>query len=86
MPYISRRTRFKFESALDQLMLDGINTKGELEYILFAILVRYMKNRKFCYSELHDTVYACQHVADEFRRRFLDKRENEARHKNGDIE
>ena len=37
------------------------------------------------YSNLHDATYACQHVSDEFRRRFLDKREDQAMQINGDI-
>lgn len=85
MPYIVEKSRKKYTSLLDKLSNINIENKGELEYLLFAILKIYMKDRKFCYSELHNTVYACQHVADEFRRRFLDKREDEALEKNGDI-
>lgn len=46
---------------------------------------KYMKNKEFRYSVLHDCTYAAQHCADEFRRRNLDVRENEARDKNGDV-
>ena len=85
MPYILQKDREKFDVILHVLKNIPIETKGELEFILFAILKEYMRERKVCYSELHDTVYACQHVADEFRRRYLDKREDEARTINGDI-
>jgi hypothetical protein len=85
MPYIKNELREKYYKILNDLLKIEISSKGKLEYILFAILKLYMKDRKFCYSELHDTVYACQHVADEFRRRFLDKREDDAKNTNGDI-
>lgn len=85
MPYIDQGLREKFTDVLYDLSNINISNKGELEYILFYILKLYMLQRKFCYTELHDTVYACQHVADEYRRRYLDKREDEAREKNGEI-
>ena len=85
MPYIDPIFREKYGDVIYDLSNIEITNKGELEFILFSILKVYMKNRKFCYSELHDTVYACQHVADEYRRRYLDVRENEALSKNGDI-
>ena len=44
-----------------------------------------MKTKPYKYSDLHDCVYAAQHCADEFRRRYLDKREDRARKENGDI-
>ena len=44
-----------------------------------------MSTRDARYSTLHDCVYAVQHTADEFKRRFLDKREDDAREINGDI-
>jgi hypothetical protein len=45
-----------------------------------------MKTRDQRYSTLHDCVYAAMHCADDFRRRYLDKREDQARQANGDIE
>lgn len=83
MPYIKQEDREKFTKILTQLPNPLI--KGELEYCLFFIMQSYMKDKKANYSNLHDTVYAAQHCADEFRRRFLDKREDEARNNNGDI-
>ena len=83
MPYIKQEDREKFTKILTQL--PNLLIKGELEYCLFFIMQSYMKDKKVNYSNLHDTVYAAQHCADEFRRRFLDKREDEARNNNGDI-
>ena len=46
---------------------------------------KYMSTRDFRYSNLHDCVYAAIHCGDEFRRLYLDVRENQARESNGDV-
>lgn len=84
MPYIKNTERKKYQKCID--LLPKIETKGDLEYIVFSIMKKYMKTREYRYSKLHDCVYAVMHCADEFRRRFLDKRENIARQINGDID
>jgi len=62
-----------------------MKVKGELEYCIYKLMVRYMKTRERKYSELHDTVYSAMHCADEYRRWNLDTREDTARATNGDI-
>lgn len=62
-----------------------IPTKGDLEYCIFKLMKIYMSTKEIKYTNLHDTTYAAMHCADEFRRRFLDKREDEARQENSDI-
>jgi len=84
MPYIKRKLRKQYDLFLDEM--PTIETKGDLEYCIFRLMKWYMKTREFRYSNLHDTVYAAQHCSDEFRRRYLDKRENLARKQNGDVE
>lgn len=84
MPYIDPKERPQFDKVLDQL--PGLETKGQLEYCIFKLMKWYMKMREKRYSTLHDTVYAAQHCADEYRRLYLDKREDEAKTKNGDVE
>lgn len=79
MPYIKEHLR------KDTLIPDRIPTKGELEYYIFLLMRIYMKDKDYNYTNLHDTVYSAMHCADEFRRRFLDKREDIALKKNGDI-
>lgn len=82
MPYIKPDDRV----FLDKFLKDfPISDKGELEYCVFKLMVMYMKDKEYRYRDLHDAVYAVQHCADEFRRRFLDKREDQAREQNGDI-
>ena len=83
MPYILQVNREKFKPALESL--PEFAYKGELEYVVFSIMRAYMSARKNRYSDLHDCTYAIMHCADEFRRRFLDKREDEAINENGDI-
>jgi len=83
MPYINPELRKKYDIVLNQIEIIG--GKGELEYCIYKLMVRYMNTREEKFSDLHDTVYAAQHCADEFRRRRLDKREDVARELNGDI-
>lgn len=86
MPYITKSQREKYNIIIDAIDKNyDIETKGDLEYLVFFLMKQYMKTRDFRYSTLHDCTYAVQHCADEFRRRFLDKREDEAREINGDI-
>ena len=86
MPYVAEEDRRKYEAivlAID--LLPEIVTKGDLEFLIFKLAKKYMKTRDSRYSTLHDCTYAIQHVSDEFRRRFLDKREDVAREQNSDI-
>lgn len=86
MPYIDKIQREKYKNI--QLMLQNlpeIETKGDLEFLIFLLMKKFMSTREQRYSTLHDCVYSCQHCSDEFRRRYLDKREDQARQSNGDI-
>jgi hypothetical protein len=87
MPYINQNDRAKYDIIMRAIKSsNGIETKGDLEYLVFALMKKFMSTRDFRYSTLHDCVYAIQHCSDEFRRRYLDKREDEARETNGDID
>lgn len=83
MPYIKPEFREHYDQILNQIHMIG--TKGDLEYCIFKLMLLYIQHRDKTYSELHDTTYAAMHCADEFRRRFLDVREDAARNTNGDI-
>lgn len=85
MPYILEKDRENYEELQNQIDSIVIHTKGDLEYLIFKLMKQYMNTRDYRYTELHNCVYASMHCADEFRRRFLDKREDEAREKNGDV-
>jgi len=84
MPYIKEEERFSYDKVLDQL--PDIRSKGDLEYCVFKLMKKFMKIREVRDATLHEVVYAVMHCADEYRRRYLDKREDEARDTNGDVE
>jgi hypothetical protein len=83
MPYIKASERIPFDKALYNF--PEIKTKGELEYCITYLMKLYMVDKKATYTELHNCTYAAMHCADEFRRRHLDRREDEAMQENGDI-
>lgn len=83
MPYITKDNREEYDGVLDQLA--KIHTKGDLEYCIARLMNVFMKTREQRYANLHDCAYAAQHSCDEFRRRFLDKREDDAIASNGDV-
>ena len=84
MPYIKQEDRERFDKHLDAIF--RIATKGELEYCIFMLMKKYMVAKEWNYSNLHDASYAAHHCGDEFRRRFLDTREDHAMSENGDID
>lgn len=87
MPYIDNEQRKKYQGVVNAIKQGPfIETKGDLEYLIFTLMKQFMRSRESRYSSLHDCTYAVQHCADEFRRRYLDRREDEAREDNGDIE
>jgi hypothetical protein len=86
MPYIKLGDRQKYSNITDQISKSEIETKGDLEYLVFVLMKKFMSTREKRYSTLHEDVYAVMHCADEYRRRYLDKREDEARETNGDVE
>ena len=83
MPYIKEIEREKYNEVLDELLF--IDSKGDLEYCIFKLLKIFMATREPRYSALHEAVYATMHCADEFRRRYLDVREDNAMKENGDV-
>jgi len=83
MPYIEPDKRPRY-IVLDQ-MPDILN-KGDLEYCVFKLQKIFMRSREKRYTNYHDAVYGSMHCADEYRRRYLDIREDEAKAKNGDVE
>jgi len=84
MPYIKKELREKYDNAFN--FFPDIDNKGDLEYCVTKLMKIFMRTRERRYSTLHEVVYAVMHCADEYRRRYLDKREDEARETNGDIE
>lgn len=85
MPYIEQSEKKNGFDEIIAKFMGEFDHKGELEYCVFALMKVYMENKKMNYNNLHDCVYAVQHCADEFRRRFLNPHEDEAIQRNGDV-
>jgi len=86
MPYIRQEDRNKYGEILHSLKrLPEITSKGDLEFLIFLLMKKYMSTKESRYTTLHDCTYAAAHCSDEFRRRFLDKREDSALDENGDV-
>lgn len=85
MPYVNQEQRDKYKRVIDSIDDIVLETKGDLEYIIFYLMKRFMATRVVKYTTLHEVVYAAMHCADEFRRRYLDKREDAALKENGDV-
>jgi len=84
MPYIKKSERDVFDEVLNRMPI--LTAKGQLEYCIFKLMLQYMEERLANYSNLHDCTYAAIHAGEEFRRRFLDRREDDARIDNGDVQ
>lgn len=92
MPHIKTKTELTLgvDLNIDDILLHnaiqthpGFNNKGKLEYFIARLVSKFMSTRGIVYNDLHDATYACHHVGDEFRRLYLDKREDEAIKANG---
>ena len=82
-PYIEEKDRPKYRDILRQL--PDIKTKGDLEYCVTCLQKLFMEGKPWRFVTIHDAVYGPIHCGDEFRRRYLDPRENQARETNGDV-
>ncbi len=92
MPHIAKKTRERYKTIE---ILPNILTKGDLEYCVARLMVKYMGSYDVCsdcgrlrtrehrYSDLHDCCKAVDHCAHEFERLYLDKREDDAIASNG---
>ena len=86
MPYIDQETRKLYSRITDAIdNTSDILCKGDLEFLVFYLMKKFMKERQVKYATLHDCVYGVYHASHEFERQYLDKREDEAKAKNGDI-
>lgn len=84
MPHINEEQRMYYMYLKQTVDNIEIKTKGDLEYLVYQLMKRYMKTRERRYSNLHDAVYATLHSAEEFKRLHLNKREDEAIETNGE--
>lgn len=86
-PYIKKEDRDKYKNVVLQIAnLPEITTGGDMEYLIAILQKKFMSTRQQRYTDLHLCTYATIHAGDEFRRRYLDVRESNAKKTNGDIE
>jgi len=86
MPYIQQKIRKKYQEVLDYLNhFVKINCPGELNYILFKIILQYIKSRKECYHTYNDVIGVLECIKQELYRRFVSKYEDLKIKQNGDI-
>jgi putative lipoic acid-binding regulatory protein len=96
MPYIKQERRPAFEQAIKNVVEElgaqpGNDTmddsaKGELNYVIYSIVKRYVEQRGMRYHRLQDfingTLMSCR---DELSRRLMSSYEDGAIEKNGDV-
>ena len=87
MPYIKRKTRALYGGVLNRIDTIGIKTEGDLEFLICSLQDTFMtgKGKGFRYTWLRRCWGATAHAAHEFRRRFLDRREDDAFWENGEV-
>jgi hypothetical protein len=93
MPYIKQEKREDYEQEIQKIVKklvnsdDGYNSaKGELNYIIYSIVLRYLDEKGMRYHRINDFVggvlSCCQ---QELYRRLAAPYEDEAIKKNGDV-
>ena len=98
MPYIKKERRLLFEDAINAVVLqlgdtghiltfDGDKAKGELNYVIFTIIKRYLDKNGMTYARAQDMiggVLSCCQM--ELYRKLLAPYEQKAEETNGSIE
>lgn len=85
MPHIKDEDKIKYNQIINAIEFSkDIETKGDLEYLVYQLMKKYMSSRDKRYSTLHDVVYATIHSAEEYKRLYLDVREDHAITENGE--
>ena len=84
MPHINEEQKKKYRALIEEISFTTIHEKGDLEFLVFILIKQFMLTREHRYATLHDAVYATIHSAEEYKRLYLDKREDEAINKNGE--
>ena len=86
MPYIQQKIRKKYQEVLDYLNhFVKINCPGELNYILFKIILQYIRDKRECYQTYNDVIGVLECIKQELYRRFVSKYEDLKIKQNGDI-
>jgi len=85
MPYIPEERRAKFNTYLNSIV-NQIEKKGDLTYCIYYLMVMWARSKpKQGYHEYSPSNAACQDAHDEFYRKEMVPREDNAIERNGDI-
>ena len=83
MPYIKAEQREKFDGARD--LGSKATNAGELNYLIFRIIVGYMVGKGLCYQTLNDIMGVLSGVDKELYRRITKYYEDSKIMDNGDV-
>ena len=86
MPYISQDDRTKFETIPETLYEEGIDTAGELQYLIAQAISVYMNSHPQRYQTMNDIMGALSGAQMEFYRRVVAPYEDKCIVKNGDVD
>ena len=84
MPHINKEQRELYSTLLSEILRTEILNKGDLEYLVYNLMKQFMATREKRYGTYHEAVYATIHSAEEYKRLYLDKREDKAIAENGE--
>lgn len=83
MPYIKdKERRRELDEIVERMQGLSVEANGDLNYILYAFCVRYVKEGYNSYKNYRGELREC---ADEIRRRMLAKYEDRKKRENGDV-
>lgn len=83
MPYIKHEDRPKFDSLIEAL--DGIQTVGELNYVVTRLSLRFLKRFGLSYSNISNVVGTLTLIPVEMTRRLVNRYEDIKIAENGDV-
>jgi len=85
MPYIPKSRRAKFNTYLNSIV-NQLEKQGELTYCIYFLMVMWARNKpNQGYHDYSPSNAAASDAHDEFYRREMVKREDDAIKRNGDI-
>jgi len=85
MPYIAEEDREGFQHIPAALSLNGIDTAGELQFVIALAIAEYLKDKPHRYQTMNDVMGALNGANQEFYRRVVAPYETKCIEKNGDV-
>lgn len=85
MPYINRDRQSDFEELVKMARQQRIDNPGELNYLFSAMVLEFLRQHGFNYTQMNAVVGVYECAKDEFQRQVLHPYENEKMKQNGNI-